>query len=250
MSWFRCAYVSLAADPSGPGSPAASCWRSRSAASRATSARAHSASSRWCSSGCGARGAGARPPRRSRSCPLPWAPRGSCRSRPARSSAWRWRPSSRRRRSPIRLASGTRTSVRNTSLNSASPVIWRSGRTSTPGSVMSQREVGEPGVLGHVRVGAGHAAAPTWPGAPRDVHTFCPVTTQSSPSRTARVASEARSLPAPGSLNSWHQTSSQVHSGRSQRCCCSCDAQAMIVGAAMPRPMTLSRGRCRGRQPR
>ena len=40
------------------------------------------------------------------------------------------------------------------------------------------------------------------------VHTFWPVTTQSSPSRSARVASEARSEPAPGSLKSWHQTSS------------------------------------------
>ena len=40
--------------------------------------------------------------------------------------------------SPSRWSSGIRTSVRNTSLNSASPVIWRSGRTSTPGAVMSQ----------------------------------------------------------------------------------------------------------------
>jgi hypothetical protein len=38
---------------------------------------------------------------------------------------------------PIRSASGTRASVRKTSLNSASPVIWRSGRTSTPGWRMS-----------------------------------------------------------------------------------------------------------------
>ena len=36
-----------------------------------------------------------------------------------------------------RSASGTRTPVRNTSLNSAWPVIWRSGRTSTPGEVRS-----------------------------------------------------------------------------------------------------------------
>ena len=39
--------------------------------------------------------------------------------------------------SPMRSASGTRTSVRYTSLNSASPVIWRSGRTSTPSACMS-----------------------------------------------------------------------------------------------------------------
>jgi len=39
--------------------------------------------------------------------------------------------------SPMRSESGTRTSVMYTSLNSASPVIWRSGRTSTPGACMS-----------------------------------------------------------------------------------------------------------------
>ena len=36
-------------------------------------------------------------------------------------------------------------------------------------------------------------------------HTFCPVMTQRSPSRAARVVRPARSEPAPGSLNSWHQ---------------------------------------------
>ena len=36
-------------------------------------------------------------------------------------------------------------------------------------------------------------------------HTFWPLTTHSSPSRTALVPRPAKSLPAPGSLNSWHQ---------------------------------------------
>ena len=36
-----------------------------------------------------------------------------------------------------RALSGMRTSVKKTSLNSASPVIWRRGRTSTPGACMS-----------------------------------------------------------------------------------------------------------------
>ena len=35
-----------------------------------------------------------------------------------------------------------------------------------------------------------------------EVHTFCPVIRQPSPSRTARVAALPRSEPAPGSLNS------------------------------------------------
>ena len=42
-----------------------------------------------------------------------------------------------------------------------------------------------------------------------DDHTFCPVTRYSSPRRVgAGRQSDARSLPAPGSLNSWHHTSS------------------------------------------
>ena len=39
--------------------------------------------------------------------------------------------------SPILSASGMTTSVRKTSLNSASPVACRSGLTSTPGALMS-----------------------------------------------------------------------------------------------------------------
>ncbi len=46
-----------------------------------------------------------------------------------------------------------------------------------------------------------------------EVHTFCPWTTHWSPSGSARVVREARSEPAPGSLNSWHQISSPASSG-------------------------------------
>ncbi len=41
---------------------------------------------------------------------------------------------------PSRQSAGTCTSVKNTSSNSASPVICRSGRTSTPGRSMSSRK--------------------------------------------------------------------------------------------------------------
>ena len=40
------------------------------------------------------------------------------------------------------------------------------------------------------------------------VQIFWPLTTNSSPSRTALVPRLARSLPLPGSENSWHQNSS------------------------------------------
>ncbi len=45
------------------------------------------------------------------------------------------------------------------------------------------------------------------------VQTFWPLMTHSSPSRTARVASDATSDPAPGSENIWHQISSHVNAG-------------------------------------
>ena len=48
----------------------------------------------------------------------------------------------------------------------------------------------------------------------KEFHTFCPLTTNSSPSRTARVRRLARSDPALGSENSWHQTSSAWTIGR------------------------------------
>ena len=61
------------------------------------------------------------------------------------------------------------------------------------------------GASGSVRASSRPHLA-TWA---RVVHTFWPLTTHSSPSRSARVLSAARSEPAPGSLNIWHQISSQ-----------------------------------------
>jgi hypothetical protein len=72
------------------------------------------------------------------------------------------------------------------------------------------------------------------------VHTFCPLTIHSSPSRTARVASDATSEPAPGSLNSWHQMSSPVKMRRRKRWCISSVPWASRTGAAMPMPIGLS----------
>ena len=51
----------------------------------------------------------------------------------------------------------------------------------------------------------------TWP---PEVHTFWPLITHSSPSRSARVCSPARSEPAPGSLKSWHHACWPVTMGR------------------------------------
>ncbi len=100
--------------------------------------------------------------------------------------------------SPTTWSRGVRASVKNTSLNSESPVIIRIGRTSTPGwSIGTSRKL-MPRCLG----AAGSVRARTkiqlarWPA---EVQIFWPLITHSSPSRTARVCSEARSEPASGS---------------------------------------------------
>ena len=88
------------------------------------------------------------------------------------------------------------TSVKNTSLNDAPPVIWRSGRTSTPGACMSTTKPVRPlclGTFGSVR----QMISPMSLNWAPEVHTFWPLTTHSSPSRSALVWRLARSLPAP-----------------------------------------------------
>ena len=65
----------------------------------------------------------------------------------------------------------------------------------------------QPLVLRRVRVGAAHDEAPVGVMRARVVHTFWPLITHSSPSRTARVLMLARSEPAPGSLKPWHHSS-------------------------------------------
>ena len=55
--------------------------------------------------------------------------------------------------SPSRWESGIRTSVKKTSLNEAPPVIWRNGRTSTPGACMSTTNPVRPRCLGRSGIG-------------------------------------------------------------------------------------------------
>ena len=127
--------------------------------------------------------------------------------------------------SPTRIESGMRTSSMNTSLNSASPVICTSGRTSTPGACMSSTKYERPlcfGTSGFVRA----RSIPHRDMCASVVHTFCPLTTHSSPSRSARDDRPATSEPALGSEKSWHQISSFVASGRRKRCFCSSVPQA------------------------
>ncbi len=108
---------------------------------------------------------------------------------------------------PRVASTGTRTSVKKMSLKSFSPVIVSSGRTSTPGSVMSTSRHVMPlclGTLVSVRTSSSHQFARL----PSVFHVLWPLTTQESPSSTAEHRSDARSEPAFGSEKPWHQMSS------------------------------------------
>ena len=72
------------------------------------------------------------------------------------------------------------------------------------------------------------------------VHTFWPVTIHSPLDLTALVLSEARSEPDSGSEKPWHQISSPVRIGRSQRSFCSSVPCVMTTGPPMTIPSTLT----------
>ena len=121
--------------------------------------------------------------------------------------------------SPSTFSCGTRTSSKKTSLNEAPPFICFKGLIVTPGACMSTMNAVMPlcfSASGFVR----QMISPKSEYCAPEVHTFWPLTTHSSPSRTAVVDSDATSEPAPGSLNSWHQISSPRSSFVRYRCCC------------------------------
>ena len=97
--------------------------------------------------------------------------------------------------------------------------------------VHRHHEGGEARMLAHLRIGAADEQSPGRETRLPELHTFCPVTTHSSPSRTARVANPARSEPAPGSEKSWQHSCSVRSSGRTNRSCCSGVPNMAIVGA-------------------
>src|SRR5947208_3661781 len=70
-----------------------------------------------------------------------------------------------------------------------------------------------------------------------DVHTFWPLSTHPPSTASARVDTEARSDPAPGSLNSWHHSSSAERIFESHRSFCEDEPCASSVGPARFTPM-------------
>ncbi len=132
------------------------------AAHRAPRASARAPARRWC-----------------RATGRPW--------RPARWPAWCGPAASRRRPRRPRTRRARRRSSRKTSLNTASPVSSRSGRTSMPGARHVDEEVGDALVLRGVRVRCGPGRSPSRPAWASEVHTFWPVSRQPPSTRVARV---------------------------------------------------------------
>ena len=137
--------------------------------------------------------------------------------------------------SPTTFSAGIRTSLKNTSLKWAEPLMVRIGRGSTPGVAKSTKKKVIPlclGALASVRA----SRIPQSDRWAEEFHTFCPFTTNSSPSRSARVARLARSDPAPGSLNSWHHTTSPRSMGFRWRAFCSSVPKWPMAGPARAIP--------------
>ncbi len=67
-----------------------------------------------------------------------------------------------------------------------------------------------------------------------EVHTFWPLSRQPPSTLTARVRSDARSEPEPGSEKSWHQTRSPRSEGRTKRSRCSSVPCSRMVRTAQP----------------
>jgi hypothetical protein len=81
----------------------------------------------------------------------------------------------------------------------------------------------------------------------RLVQTFCPLTTKSSPSNSARQRRLARSLPASGSLKPWHHRSSARRMRRRKYFFCSSVPCCTSVGPMIERPMVFMSGGVRAR---
>ena len=134
----------------------------------------------------------------------------------ARSSAWSSRRASRRRcPDAVGVGDSHIGEVHLVELGLAGDLAQRPHLDA--GRVHVEHEVGQALVLRQLRDRCARRACPRSARCASVFHTFCPLTTHSSPSRTARVARPARSEPAPGSQNSWHQISSPVNIGRSAR---------------------------------
>ena len=122
---------------------------------------------------------------------------------------------------PTRFSTGTRTSSRNTSLNSPSPIKVGSGRISMPGRSIGRMSQRDAAVLRRLGVGAHQQLAVVARPARRSTRSSG--RSRRSGRRRARRAcgAHARSEPAAGSEKPWHHTSSPRRMRRRWRAFCS-----------------------------
>src|SRR5581483_11324619 len=139
--------------------------------------------------------------------------------------------------SPTTLPAAVLAPAKNTSQNSSPPARLRMVRTSTPGWWRGTSSIEIPRWRGASRL-VWHSTYSQSARCPKVVQTFCPSMTHSSPSSSARVVSEARSEPAPGSLKPCpHISSHAVMAGRN-RCFCAGVPNSMRVGPNRSLPCT------------
>ena len=169
------------------------------------------------------------------------APRGARRARSracrARAGASSSPPASRRRSRRARSRRGTSTPLRKISLNSASPVIWRQRPHLDAGRVHVDDQVGQPLVALRVGVGAGEEDAEVGDVRVRRPHLLA-VEHEAVAVEPAARADAGEVGSGSGSEKPWHQISSAARSGCRYRAFCSSVPCAMIVGPAMPSPIT------------
>ena len=141
---------------------------------------------------------------------------------------------------PSSASTGTRTSLKNSSLNSCSPVMVTAGAPRCPAT--SCRRAGRRCPCASARRGrCAPAARTSWRRCPSVFHTFWPLTTIVRRRRAPRARrSAARSEPASGSEKPWHQMSSPrsmraEEAAASARRCRTC----MMAGAMFEMPITL-----------
>ena len=137
---------------------------------------------------------------------------------------------------PATLPAGVRASSKNTSLNSAVPVICTIGRILMPGWRTGTSRQDRPrwrSAPGSVRASRKHQSAMC----AIEVHIFCPSMCHSPSRNDARVRRPARSEPAPGSEYPWHHSSVPAAIPGRKRAFCSAVPNISSVGPTSCSPM-------------
>ena len=134
------------------------------------------------------------------------------------------------------FSSGIRASSMNSSLNSASPVIWTQRADLDAVLLHVHQEVGEPAVLGRVRVRAREQHAPLGLVRERRPHLLAGDDALVAVERPRASSATRGRSPTRGSEKPWHQISSADRIGARKRSFCSSVPWAITVGPPIVEP--------------